>query len=159
MVRKRSLVGVFVRLTATAGLAAAIGCGGAADRGAVKGKVTIKGQPLTAGDISFVNVSPGGGPSAGAAILDGNYQIAADQGPVAGEYQVQIRAFRGTGKRTWDGMGDEKAPVSQKKFVEEMEQYVPAKYNDASELKATIVAGRVNEHDFDLQLAPVSKAK
>jgi len=132
------------------------GCGEASNRGAVRGKVTVNGAPLESGDISFVSTGAAAVPSSGAAILKGEYEISQEQGPVAGQYQVQIRAFRGTGRKMWDGMGPENAPASQKNYVEDMEQFIPAKYNETSELKADVVAGQVNELNFDLQ-APAAK--
>lgn len=127
------------------------GCGETSNRGAVRGKVMVNGAPLESGAISFVSVGAAAVPSSGAAIVKGEYEITQEQGPVAGQYQVQIQAFRGTGRKIWDGMGAENAPASQKKYVEDTEQYIPVKYNDTSELKAEIVAGQVNEANFDLQ--------
>src|SRR5262245_18959841 len=132
---------------------AASGCNGS-QRAAVKGKVTVDGFPLPEGTISFVG-DPSAGPSAGDRIANGEYSIPADMGPLPGEYKVQIRAFRATGRKVWDGMGDDRAPASQKRMVEEMEPYLPAKYNDRTELRATIVGGKVNVCDFDLQLEKV----
>ena len=129
----------------------AAGCGGS-NRGAVRGKVTADGKPLQEGEIAFVPVDAKQGPTAGAVITDGEYQIDAARGPFAGEYQVQINAFRKTGRKRWDGMGDEKAPASQRNYVEEVENFIPAKYNSASGLRAVIKAGEVNVYDFDLTL-------
>ena len=129
----------------------AAGCGGS-NRGAVRGKVTAGGEPLQAGEISFVPVDPKLGPTAGAVVTNGEYRIDAARGPFAGEYQVQINAFRTTGRKRWDGMGDEKAPAGQRNYVEEMENFIPAKYNSTSELRAMIKAGAVNVCDFDLTL-------
>jgi hypothetical protein len=148
---------IFVIAAATIAVLAA-GCG-RSSRIPVKGTVSINGQPLEAGDISFAPVSASGGPTAGAPVARGAYHVPAEQGLVAGDYKVQIHAFRGTGKKTWDGMGEPNAPASQKRYVEEMEQYVPAQYNDATELKATIAAGKVNDIKFDLKVAAPAKAK
>jgi hypothetical protein len=134
------------------------GCG-SSGRVAVSGVVTVNGQPLEGGDIAFTPVSPDRGPSGGAAITHGTYRIPAEQGLLPSQYNVQIHAFRGTGKKTWDGMGEPNAPASQKHFVEEMEQYIPSKYNDATELAATIVVGKTNRLDFDLQIAADRKSK
>jgi hypothetical protein len=142
---------IWTRLLCLTAIVTLAGCGGGSGRGAVLGQVTVNGQPLEAGEIAFVSTSPTGGPTAGAPIQNGKYQITADQGPLGGEHQVQIRAFRRTGKKLWDGMGDERAPATSKTFVEELEQYVPARYNEASELRAAIVAGQTNKIDFDLQ--------
>src|SRR5262245_26079522 len=111
------------------------GCGETSNRGAVRGQVTVNGEPLELGDITFVSTGSAAVPSSGAAIVKGSYEISSEQGPMAGQYQVQIRAFRGTGRKSWDGVGDERAPASQKNYVEDMGQFIPSKYNDASELK------------------------
>jgi len=123
------------------------------NRGAVKGKVTVNSEPLQEGQLSFVPLDPSLGPSAGAAIINGEYKIDTAKGPPAGEYRVQINAFRKTGKKTWDGMGDEQAPAGKKAFVEEVEAFIPPKYNTDSELRATIKAGEVNVYDFDMKIA------
>ncbi len=101
------------------------------------------------GQISLVPIDPSLGRPEWATISNGEYHIDA---AVAGEYQVQIYAFRKTGKKVWDGMGDEKAPASKKNYVEEVEAFIPTKYNDATELRATIKAGQVNVYDFPLKL-------
>lgn len=127
------------------------GCAGS-NRGAIRGKVTVNGTPLKEGQISFVPADRGIGPTAGATIADGSYTIDAAQGPFAGEHRVQINAFRKTGKKIWDGMGDEKAPTSQKNFVEEVEDFIPRKYNAVSELRITIKSGEVNVCDVELRI-------
>src|SRR5262245_13144757 len=136
-------------------LAALTGCGGSG-RIIVEGTVTMNGEPLQSGAISLIPIS-GQGVPAGTEISNGVYRIRA-QGLLPGEYKVTINAFRGTGKKTWDGMGDSNAPASQKRYVVEMEQYIPARYNDSTELKATLVAGKANELKFDLQ-APAHRPR
>jgi hypothetical protein len=65
---------------------------------------------------------------------------------------VEIRADRRTGQKVWDGMGDENAPASQKKMVDQLEPYLPARYNDETQLRAKIELGKVNVYDYALQL-------
>jgi hypothetical protein len=146
---KRSWIAVFVFafLLWTVG-----GCGPASDRAAVKGKVTIDGAPLPEGVIEFVPLDKQKGQPGGSAIENGQYAIAAEKGLASGDYLVQIRADRPTGKKVWDGMGDERWPASKKNYVNLTESYLPARYNDRSALKATIELGKVNVHDYDLQL-------
>jgi hypothetical protein len=50
-------------------------------------------------------------------------------------------------------MGDEHSHAGKKNFVEEVEAFIPPKYNAASELRATIKAGEVNVYDFDMKIA------
>jgi hypothetical protein len=129
------------------------GCAGRdSNRAAVNGKVTVDGTPIAEGLISFLPIDIANGQPGGSPIQDGQYSISADKGLLPGEYQVQIRANRGTGKKVWDGMGDEHWPASKKNYVEKMESYIPARYNDRTTLKATIELGKTNTYDFDLQL-------
>ncbi|MCC6511776.1 MAG: hypothetical protein IT423_21930 [Pirellulaceae bacterium] len=60
---------------------------------------------------------------------------------------MQIRSFRRTGKKIWDGMGD----GTNKTMVEDIKQFIPIKYNDASELRVTLKRGE-NEFSTDLQI-------
>jgi hypothetical protein len=129
------------------------GCGPAATkRAAVKGRVMIDGAPLPNGLIEFIPVDKQKGQPGGSAIENGHYAISAENGLFAGDYQVRIRADRPTGKKVWDGMGDESWPASKKNFVNVMESYIPPRYNDRSTLTATIEPGKVNEWNYNLQL-------
>ena len=130
----------------------ACGCGGSR-RASVTGKVTIDGAPLPEGSIDFIPVDRRAAQTAGTRIHQGEYEIAAEQGLLPGEYLVQIRAVRPTGKKVWDGMGEERAPAGQKNMVDQIESYVPARYNDRTELRAKVELGKVNEFDYALQLS------
>jgi hypothetical protein len=147
---------IHLGLALVALLVAITGCGGSG-RIVVEGTVTLNGEPLQSGAISLIPIS-GQGVAAGTEISNGVYRIQA-QGLLPGEYKVMINAFRGTGKKTWDGMGDSNAPASQKRYVEEMEQYIPAKYNDSTELKATVAAGKTSGLNFDLQAPAAHRPK
>lgn len=143
--------------TAVAGLLlgcvlwAAGGCGNSG-RAAVKGQITVDGAPLPDGSIDFIPVEKGAAATAGAKITQGAYAIPAERGLLPGEYQVQIRALRSTGKKVWDGMGEDRAPASQKNMVEQLESYLPARYNDQTELRVRIESGKVNVCDYALHL-------
>jgi hypothetical protein len=144
----------FLVLLVWSGLVGMIaGCGGeVSSRAAVKGTVTVDGAPLPQGSIEFTPLDPHHGQTAGAAIENGQYAIAADKGLFAGDYKVQIRADRPTGKKVWDGIGNERWPASKKNFVDVMEPYIPARYNSRSTLTAKIERGKVNECNYTLQL-------
>jgi hypothetical protein len=135
------------------------GCGSDSPRVAVEGQVTLDGHPLPSGQIAFIPLGAASAPTAGATIEQGRYQIAADGGPFPGEHRVEIRAFRGTGKKVWDGMGDERAPPSQKRYVEELEQYIPRNYNDESTLRVTIRGPKADRHDFPLRSSQAPPAR
>ncbi len=125
----------------------ALGCGGGGDRVEVGGAVTLDGQPLESGAISFVPLAGTQGPSAGAEIKQGRYAIDAEGGPVPGKYRVDIIATRKTGRRIKDGF-----PHPPDDLVDEIEQYLPPKYNTQSELTAELKPGANQGVDFELRL-------
>jgi hypothetical protein len=148
MKRKRSCVALVLGGI----LGTALGCArDVSNRAVVKGTIMIDGAPLPTGSIDFIPMDKRGQPG-GAAIEKGHYEISADKGLFAGDYKVQVQAQRPTGKKVWDGMGDERAPASKKNYVNVMESYIPAKYNNQSTLTATIEVDKVNECNFDIQL-------
>lgn len=102
----------------------------------VSGSVTVDGAPLSEGQISF---RPEGGQLSGGAgkITDGKYSF---QAPYA-QMTVEITAFRAVpGKFVEDNPGEKTAV---------MEQYLPAKYNTQTELKAD-VNSKSKTFDFEL---------
>ncbi len=121
------------------------GCGDAGFR--IHGKITVDGAPLESGELKFVPMNSTGGDHVGTAVTKGEYSVDDIERLKEGEYQVQIRAFRSTGKKIWDGMGD----GTKKNMVDDMKQFIPVKYNDASELKVTLKQGE-NEFTTDLKV-------
>ena len=119
----------------------------------------MNGQPLEDGQISFVGRGENPGPASGAQIKEGRFYIPEEKGPLPGEYQVQIRAFKGTGKMVWDGMGDTTMAGFQKNMVEDMKQFIPPKYNAISDLKATLAAEQSNDVTFDLEIPELAKTE
>lgn len=119
------------------------GCGGGGT--GVSGKISVNGQPLEQANIEFLPMNPSISNQFGAAVTQGAYRVDNSQQIKPGEYQVQIRAYRGMGKKVWDGMGD----GTNKNMVEELTQFIPNKYNDASELKVALSSGS-NNFDADL---------
>ena len=118
------------------------GCGSSSDGRAVRGKVTLDGNPLSTGDISLVPKA--GGPTSSARIENGEYLIEAEKGPTPGEYQVQIESFQPSGR----------GPIEAPEFdgpSEDMIQVIPRRYNSDSELTMTITPSGDNTHDFVLQ--------
>lgn len=122
-------------------LIAAAGCGGDG-RHALEGTVTLDGQPLAEGQIAFVPQSGTGGPTAGGKIRQGRFSIAAKEGVLAGSFRVEITASRKTGKQATTETGE--------KF-DQVEQYLPARYNRQSELTAEVPDGGAKQLEFALQ--------
>ncbi len=112
------------------------------DRVGVSGAVTLDGQPLESGAILFL--PHGAGPSAGAQIENSRFSIARSNGPSPGDYRVEIRSFRDTGRM----IPDDDFPGQTR---EVRQQIIPARYNEASELAATLSADRRQELTFQLQ--------
>jgi len=111
-------------------------------RVAVSGSISYDGKPLERGQIVFEPQGPGR--MAIAQIVDGRYAIAAERGPMPGNYLVRITAARPTGAKASSG------PTGGNELRDVYEQFVPARYNDRSELSVKIEATSHVEHDFDL---------
>jgi hypothetical protein len=101
----------------------------------VSGTVTYDGEPIPEGYIAFVPEGPGRG--GGGQITNGNYQVRAQ----AGKNRVEITASKKMPlPRDRTGMYGEK---------EEVRQYIPARYNTKTELKADIT--RSAPLDYELK--------
>ncbi len=125
-------------------LVAILGCNGSdSGRASISGKVTFDGEPVKMGQISF---EPQGQGRIGIAqIIDGAYQMPPQQGPTPGKYTVRITADRPTGKPA-----QTPPPATGRPTGESYEQYIPAKYNERSELSVDIGAESNAIHDFAL---------
>ena len=115
-----------------------MGCGGkpaGPERYEISGAVTLDGQPVEAGAISF---DAKDGKSGAGAIVGGKYQASVP----AGLKTVRINSQKATGQ---------KGPYGE----EVSEELIPRKYNSESQETVTINADGKNVFDFKL----VSKAK
>ena len=117
-----------------------IGCDGGGKDGQVSatGTVTLDGQPLEKGTISFMPTGQTG-TTGGGDIVKGKYSAYVSPG----EMRVSIRAER-------------EVPVAnptqeqiERGMTVDRESIIPAKYNDRSELKAT-VTDSAREFNYDL---------
>jgi hypothetical protein len=121
----------FYALVATV-LITTLGC----SQPTVSGSVTFNGQPVSEGHIAFVPES-GTGQGAGSNIVNGEYKLQT----IAGKYKVEINASKmmplPPGQTGMDGA------------TEEVQSYIPARYNTQTELRAEVpAAGKV---DFELK--------
>jgi hypothetical protein len=112
------------------------------NRRPVEGTVTFAGKGIEKGYIQFRPIEGARGPTAGAEIAEGRYRIAESQGLPAGKYRVEITASKKTGRTLPNDFGGGTAPV--------FEQYLPARFNSASELTAEIRDEPTNKRDFEL---------
>lgn len=99
------------------------------------GGVMFDGQPLADGAISFYPADKSVAPQGGR-IRDGRFQVRCRPG----KYRVEILASRPKegAKEASPGMTP-------------LEQYIPARYNDASELEAEVSTKSRQEFTFDLR--------
>lgn len=119
----------------------AIGCGEHGDRLGVRGAVTVDGEPLGQGSISFQPTGSTRGNTAGAVIRDGSYKIASDVGLAPGEYRVTFQATKTTGNMVQDA---QRGPVPEILTLELAE----------SPFEVTITAANSKQLDFNLTTQP-----
>ena len=124
-----------------------VGCSQSSDelpREPVSGTVTLDGQPLSNGAITFIpETGVGGG---GGTITDGAFSIGREGGLVPGKYKVAIYASEKTAETTKpDQVGGTK---KESKVAKEL---IPTKYNAQTELSAEIQKGGTRDLKFDLQ--------
>lgn len=118
-----------------------IGCAPQSDihRTIVIGKVTFDGKPIKNGQILFVPMSGTAGPISVARIQNGSYEATARGGVPVGQHRVQVEAYRAA------------APSSDPDSGVGRAQYLPNKYNHASNLTVEIVSGTPLIKDFHLE--------
>jgi hypothetical protein len=126
---------VLVAVVAVAG-----GCGtGVAT---VSGTVSLDGQPLAEGTISFLPAD-GATATAGDRIQNGRYSVSMPPGPK----QVRISALEVIGKRVVYE-GDPNSPV-----IDDVRERIPKQYNGETTLRVQAAPGSQRQN-FELQSAP-----
>jgi hypothetical protein len=105
------------------------------------GKVTVDGQPMENGVISF---RPTGGEQrvSGGLIANGAYSVSEEQGANAGKHRVEIRWAKKTGKKIRDQDSGE--------MLDEHKEALPPRFHTESTLTAEVGKGQTN-FDFDLK--------
>lgn len=126
----------FVRLVSLLCLLLISGCSSEAgpNESEVSGMIQLDGEPLPEGTITFVSAD-NSTHSAQGKIEQGEYLVNV---PV-GNKRVEIHASRWTGK------------PYEKYGIKETEQYLPAIYNEQSQLTADIKADQSLQLDFELK--------
>lgn len=113
-------------------------------REAVRGKVTINGEPLAKGAIRFRTLKSATGSvmEAGDVIRNGEYQISRSEGPVPGTYSVVITEEVEASK------GNDDLPGPRPKLNPGK---IPEKYMRKNSLSAEVKTGQSDSIDFDLK--------
>ena len=102
----------------------------------VTGTVTLDGEPIPEGQIAFRDPE-GQIVSAGGKITDGEYDFQSQPGTM----EVKITARRALPEEFWSPAPGVKIPAT--------EQYIPAQYNEESELTKDVTEGE-NTFKFEL---------
>lgn len=98
----------------------------------VKGSVTLDGQPIENGQIIFLPADGGGRPD-GTEIQNGEYEVVVTEGAK----RVEITATQ-------------EIPAAEPGGIPDYKPLVPKKYNENSELTASINSNDENTADFAL---------
>ncbi len=126
-------------------LALAAGCSDQyAGRVAVSGKITLQGQPLKAGTISFVPLEKQDTQS-GAPVENGDYSVPRPKGLKPGKYLIQITS--GDGK-TPVNEDDAAGPGGSTNIVSV--DLIPEDWNVKSTRQVDVKADGANKFDFDI---------
>jgi hypothetical protein len=124
----------------------ASGCTGRGYSGArrfrLSGKVTVDGQPMQMGVISFIPQDKSGRVS-GAPVESGAYSVPEENGPTAGVYEVRVSWNKLTGKKIPN-------PSDKGYTIDQMVEGLPAKYREQSELTAE-VSPKQTRFNFELK--------
>ena len=122
-------------------MAGLVGCSHT-DRCGFDGNVTLDGEPLDRGTISFTSVSGESRSRSGTTIKMGKYAVEAEKGLLPGKYSVRITS-------PTPSVPDPNAPgyLGLSAPVER----VPPKYNIKTELEIEIDRESDNSFDFDLK--------
>lgn len=126
-------------------LAMSAGCGDSGpQRAPIKGKITVAGQPLAAGQILFVPVAPTG-PSTSAAIKNGEYELKQETGPIVGTHRVEVEAELPLGFAI-----DDDVAFAARQGKPLPPNPIPLQYNRQSTLTTEVKAGVENEFTLDV---------
>ncbi len=144
-VTARTQAGRVVSLVAfAAAMLLTLGCGDSGPpRAAVQGSVSWKGTPVEDGTINFI--PQGEGPATTAKIVAGKYAVPKEEGAILATHSVQIFGIKHLGSV------EAGRPHPPGTMIEGTEQFIPAKFNNASKMTVEIKEGD-NQHDFALPM-------
>lgn len=113
-------------------------------RAEIAGSVTVGGAPLKSGRILFLPQAPTEGPATSARIIDGQYKLPDDEGPIVGHNRVEVEADL----PLRFAIDDEAAFAKTNGKLPR--QPIPARFNRQSALSLDVKSGEENR--FDVQI-------
>jgi hypothetical protein len=137
------LLGIIVGLLVIGAGFWASGLLGGSTKHEVLGKVTLDGQPMEQGSILLVPTDANTGTATGGTISHGKYLLTGRQAPAPGEYKVEIRATKKSGKMV------QKARGRPGELMDEMVEAVASRFNSESQLRVVAKSKRTIA-DFDV---------
>ena len=127
-----------------------VGCGGSDDelpREAISGNVTLDGEPLANGYVTF-NPAEGQATQSGGLVTVGKFSVPREQGPVPGKYSVSISSGSAEAKLS---PAEEQTGMPGHVTSNKARDPIPAKYNANSTLAAEVKKGGDNDFPFELK--------
>jgi hypothetical protein len=121
------------------------GCGRQYDgdhRYPLAGTVRVDGEPIEAGAISFIPMNHEKQRVSGGPISNGAYSVDEAFGANGGQYRVEVRWYKKTGRMLKDADTGE--------MYEERKEGLPKRFNEESELTVE-VSPENTSYDFDLK--------
>jgi hypothetical protein len=116
-----------------------------AGRQEITGAVTLAGQPLKAGTITFFPLD-GQGTQSGSGIADGTYKVPRQTGLKPGKYRIEITA--GDGKTSVTNPEEAGGPGGSRNIVSV--DMVPEDWNTKSKREITVTSAGPNKFDFEI---------
>jgi hypothetical protein len=115
--------------------------------------VTLSGQPIADGDISFHPEQGTLGATSSAPIKDGEYRLGNEWGLVPGTYQVRVNAYREPTDKSNMLAGGFLDKPPETPGTPAREQFLPEKFNTSSTIEKLVVAeGQQKlEQNYDLK--------
>jgi len=124
-----------------------VGCGRSyGGRKEIKGKVTLKGEPVDDGQIDFIPISGDQATKSGAQILKGEYKIPAEFGLLPGKYRVAITA--GDGRTRADAAPDQPPGPTGANIVSK--DRIPKEYNIESKQEVDVTEKGPNVFNYEI---------
>ena len=120
------------------------GCGDSLNRAEISGKVTLDGQPVVSGIVTFLPKNTEQAVVVGAKIVNGEYSLKRTEGPAVGTYSIKVSSVQNTGRMIEDEQ-------IKGRLYEEYAETIPAPYCGLeSPLTAEVKPGK-NIVDFNLR--------